>query len=52
MVGPGLTTIEITDRVVTRTRAHAANPAYAAALATLLLTGATFDELRSLPSSH
>ncbi|MGN5237266.1 hypothetical protein [Rhodococcus sp. SJ-3] len=41
MVGPGLTTIAI--------RVHAANPAHAAALATLLFTGATFDELRSLP---
>jgi hypothetical protein len=49
MVGPGLTTIAITDRVVTAIRAHAANPAHAAALATLLFTGATFDELRSLP---
>ncbi|TCN45510.1 hypothetical protein EV641_12364 [Rhodococcus sp. SMB37] len=49
MVGPGLSTIAITDRVVTAIRAHAANPAHAAALATLLFTGATFEELRSLP---
>ncbi|QIX53970.1 hypothetical protein [Rhodococcus sp. DMU1] len=49
MVGPGLTTIAITDRVVTRLRANAANPAHAVALATLLFTGATFDELRSFP---
>lgn len=49
MVGPGLTTIAITERVVIAIRAHTASPVHAAALATLLFTGATFDELRSLP---
>ncbi|WP_060655200.1 hypothetical protein [Rhodococcus pyridinivorans] len=49
MVGPGLTTIAITDQIATRIRAHTANPAHAAALATLLFTGATYRELTFLP---
>ncbi|AXY49297.1 hypothetical protein [Rhodococcus ruber] len=49
MVGPGLTTLAITDQIATRIRAHTANPAHAAALATLLFAGATYRELTFLP---
>lgn len=48
-VGPGLTTTPITDDVIARIRARTANPAHAAALATLLFSGATAAELESLP---
>jgi hypothetical protein len=49
MVGPGLTTIPVSDHVVARIRDRVANPAHAAALATLLFTGAPINELHSLP---
>ncbi|MGJ5671676.1 hypothetical protein [Rhodococcus sp. AH-ZY2] len=49
MVGVGLTTTPIAEHVIARIRACAANPAHAAALATLLFTGATYRELTVLP---
>lgn len=49
MVGVGLTTTPITEQVITRIRARVANPAHAAALATLLFTGTTYRELNFLP---
>ncbi|QXU56568.1 MULTISPECIES: hypothetical protein [unclassified Rhodococcus (in: high G+C Gram-positive bacteria)] len=49
MVGVGLTTTPITEQIITRIRTQVANPAHAAALATLLFTGTTYRELNFLP---
>ena len=49
MVGVGLTTTPIIEQVIARVRGRVANPAHAAALATLLFTGATYRELTVLP---
>ena len=49
MVGVGLTTTPIIEQVITRIRGRVANPAHAAALVTLLFTGATYRELNFLP---
>ncbi len=49
MVGVGLSTTPVTDQVIARIRARIANPAHAAALATLLFFGATYRELTFLP---
>ncbi|MFD6857901.1 hypothetical protein ACFWCF_11265 [Rhodococcus sp. NPDC060090] len=48
MVGVGLSTTPITEQVIARIRAHVANPAHAAALATVLFTGAAYRELTFL----
>ncbi|MEE2058996.1 hypothetical protein [Rhodococcus artemisiae] len=49
MVGVGLSTAPITQQVIARIRGCVANPADAAALATVLFTGATYRELTFLP---
>lgn len=49
MVGVGLTTTPITEQVIARIQARVANPAHAAALTTVLFTGATYRELTFLP---
>ncbi|WP_330766958.1 hypothetical protein [Rhodococcus sp. M8-35] len=49
MVGVGLTTTPVTEQAIARIRGRVANPAHAAALATLLFTGATYRELTFLP---
>ncbi|WP_156426263.1 hypothetical protein [Nocardia jinanensis] len=48
-VGPGLTTAHIDSGTVEWIRAHTSNPADAAAVATVLCTGATTVELGSVP---
>ncbi|WP_406277612.1 hypothetical protein OH799_08545 [Nocardia sp. NBC_00881] len=48
-VGPGLTTIPIDHKVISRIHAGTANPADAAAIATVLFTGATAIELNAVP---
>ncbi|MGW3281154.1 hypothetical protein [Nocardia rhamnosiphila] len=48
-VGPGLTSTLVDHDVVDRIRAHTANPAYAAAAAVQLFTGATLKELKAIP---
>ncbi|MEU4838854.1 hypothetical protein [Nocardia testacea] len=48
-VGPWLTTARIDDSTLGRIRARTGNPVDAAALATLLCTGATMVELGSVP---
>ncbi|WP_063058747.1 hypothetical protein [Nocardia sienata] len=48
-VGPGLTTAGIDESTIGRIRTRTANPADAAALATVLCTGATMVELGSVP---
>lgn len=48
-VGPGLTTVRLDSRTVERIRAEAADPVDAAALATVLFTGATTVELGAVP---
>ncbi|RRQ26220.1 hypothetical protein DK926_19705 [Rhodococcus sp. Eu-32] len=49
MVGVGLTSIPVTEQLVARIRERIANPVRAAALATILFTGATYRELTYLP---
>ncbi|MGW0003073.1 hypothetical protein [Nocardia grenadensis] len=48
-VGPGLTTARIEDSTIDRIRQRTTNPVDAAALATVLCTGATTVELGSVP---
>ncbi|MGW5383460.1 hypothetical protein [Nocardia sp. NPDC003963] len=48
-VGPGLTSVHIDNRTVEQIRARTTNPVDAAALATMLCTGATAVELGSVP---
>ncbi|MET8799436.1 hypothetical protein ABZV91_23925 [Nocardia sp. NPDC004568] len=48
-VGPGLTTTRVEDSTIGQIRARTANPVDAAALTTLLCTGATMVELGSVP---
>nr|WP_063131819.1 hypothetical protein [Nocardia fusca] len=48
-VGPGLTSTLVDQDVADRIRAHTVNPAYAAAAAVQLFTGATLKELKAIP---
>lgn len=48
-VGPGLTTTRLDEGTVERIRARTGNPADAAAIATVLFTGATSMELNAIP---
>ncbi|WP_280399584.1 hypothetical protein [Nocardia carnea] len=48
-VGPGLTTVRLDSRTVEQIRAGAPDPVAAAALATVLFTGATMVELGAVP---
>lgn len=48
-VGPGLTTKRLEEETVERIRARTRNPVDAAAIATVLFTGATIMELNAIP---
>ncbi|MEV3961471.1 hypothetical protein AB0M34_11305 [Nocardia sp. NPDC050193] len=48
-VGPGLTTVRVEDSTIDQIRERTTNPVDAAALATVLCTGATTVELGSVP---